>query len=206
MPVSIDQRNQEHFDLLGLKRFDSAEYDTTTAVKKQPAASKSVSFNETVNVHFIIHSNDLNDEEFFNTWYQKRDFQMMRVEFAETVAMITEGTFEGDSNEHSSRGLEYRTRVGAQRRKLNKLHALCAVLKEQDRQMDMGVLDEDELQRVYMEQSAHCKEAARYLAIEDEEEAMTIFEPLIAAAGESPKSKSRKSRSKKSSRRKGSRN
>lgn len=181
MPVNIAARNQEHFDLLGIKRCPTPELDTvvskkqSSSRKKQPvAAKKSVSFNEVVHVHFTLHVDDLNDEEYFGTWYQKRDFQMMRAEFAKTVVRISNGVHVADSEDHCARGLEYRTKVGAQKRKLNKLHGLCAVLKEQDRQIDLGINDQTALREVYMKESHKCKQEALSLGISDENEAIAI--------------------------------
>lgn len=169
MPVSVAVRNQEHFDLLGIRRCPSPEYESTVVEKPKPQR-RGITFNEVVNVHFTLHVDDLNDDEYFNTWYQKHDFQMMRVAFAETVTKISKGAYTGDSDRHCARGLEYRTRAGAQKRKLNKLNALCAVLKEQDRQVDLGIEDDEELRRVYMEKSSQCKEEAWALGVADERE------------------------------------
>uniref|UniRef100_A0A7S1D718 Uncharacterized protein n=1 Tax=Cyclophora tenuis TaxID=216820 RepID=A0A7S1D718_CYCTE len=179
MPVDIAVRNREHFDLLGIKRCPSPEIYTVvskknSSLKKPKAPKKSVHFNEVVHVHFTLHVDDLNDDEYFRTWYQKRDFQMMRAEFAKTVVRIANGVHMGDSEEHCARGLEYRTKVGAQRRKLNKLHGLCAVLKEQDRQIDLGIDDDEALRVAYMRESHQCKQEALALGISDENESIAI--------------------------------
>ena len=185
MPINIAARNKEHFDLLGIQQCPSPEIETTSRKgllqkqqqsqpQKQQRKRRNIKFNEVVHVHFTLHVDDLNDEEYFRTWYQKRDFQMMRSEFAKTVMKITNGAHTVDTDEHCARGLEYRTKAGAQKRKLNKLHGLCAVLKEQDRQIDLGINDDEALRAAYLKESRICKREAHELGLDDENETITM--------------------------------
>mmetsp|Transcript_25514 Transcript_25514/g.59278 ORF Transcript_25514/g.59278 Transcript_25514/m.59278 type:complete len:185 (-) Transcript_25514:158-712(-) len=167
MPIMITARNNKHFDLFGIDQDASPEFEAARCKKK---IRKSVRFNEVVEIRPILHSNDLSDEEFFNTWYQQRDFQMMRVELWKTLSKISAGTYEGDSNTETTRGLEYRTNAGSQRRQLNKANALRAVLDEQAHGVDCEALRD-----AYLRRNRHCAKEARELAICDEEDALDIY-------------------------------
>mmetsp|Transcript_8862 Transcript_8862/g.20505 ORF Transcript_8862/g.20505 Transcript_8862/m.20505 type:complete len:196 (+) Transcript_8862:41-628(+) len=163
--------SHQPYGLLTPESCPSPEFERPTL---KSTFKKSVAFNQVVQVHLELHYNDMTDEEFFGAWYQKRDFQMMKVEDASTIKKLTSGDYEADDDTQSSRGLEFRFGCGAQRRKLNKLRARLAVLGEQKRQEDCGIYDEEAVRFVYMQESAECKEHALDLAEEDAAEASKI--------------------------------
>lgn len=149
----------------------SAEMDTR-AHKQTPrraAPRRGITWNEDVYVQETHHINDFTDEEIFLCWFDKRDYANMKMEFASTVKMITLGRFNGDTEEHCARGLEYRTREGAHKRKLNKLTALCAVLDEQERQRLHGEWSDEKISECYIRAGAKSQIVSHRLALLDEE-------------------------------------
>ncbi|KAI2488961.1 hypothetical protein MHU86_26015 [Fragilaria crotonensis] len=135
-----------------------------------------VNFNNQVMVRTIGHVNDLSEAEIRRTWYQKEEYRQIRSSLSVTVRKITSGKYDGDTDSHCARGLEFRTPYGAQLRRKNKLDALIAVLDEQDRQMDDNDLDDEALARLYTQFSfARLYEAQRRGEL-DELEALAIHE------------------------------
>eukprot|EP00540_Astrosyne_radiata_P004676 CAMPEP_0116843692 /NCGR_PEP_ID=MMETSP0418-20121206/12232_1 /TAXON_ID=1158023 /ORGANISM="Astrosyne radiata, Strain 13vi08-1A" /LENGTH=263 /DNA_ID=CAMNT_0004474479 /DNA_START=44 /DNA_END=836 /DNA_ORIENTATION=+ len=164
--------NKQHC-LLGTEAFSSPEFDST--LRNKPV-EKSVSFSEVVNVFLTPHCNDMNDEEYFKTWYQEREFRNMKLECAQTVEEITMRIYDGDDENQCKRGLETRTKDGARRRTRNKRRARFAVLSEQQRQNSCGIQDDESLRFVYMKASHRSVAAAEQIGLADAMEALTIYE------------------------------
>lgn len=143
---------------------------------------KSVSFKRTVHVHRHICLNDFSDKERQNVWYSIDDLAMVRAECIHTIKMMTSGkTFEEDFL-YSSRGLEYRTPVGAQLRRMHKVDAWDAVEAEQQRQDKREIFDADSIARVYLSCTKPCRTEAHELAIKDEQYAQHEYYSTILAA------------------------
>lgn len=128
-----------------------------------------ITFNVRVAVKETIHRDDYTAEELFYTWYRKNDFSKMKQNFAYTVQLLAANRYQGDTDEMTSRGLEYRFREGATKRKANKLNALYAVLDEQERQWQEGYENDVELSHVYIQNNVHCRTAAHIMGQKDEE-------------------------------------
>mmetsp|Transcript_6990 Transcript_6990/g.15983 ORF Transcript_6990/g.15983 Transcript_6990/m.15983 type:complete len:198 (+) Transcript_6990:174-767(+) len=172
MPIAIAARNQNQFDLLEIQRCPSPELETS--VPKKPER-KTVTFYERVAVHVVTHYSDIEEEEDISQiWYKKSDFRNMRRDFAGTVHKISEGCYHGDSENECARGLEYRTKHGAQWRSINKRRARHAVLDEQSRQKSLGINDPDALKAVYMVQCNQSKSAAQKLGDSDSQVAKIL--------------------------------
>jgi hypothetical protein len=133
-----------------------------------------VRFNGRVAVKETIHRNDYTDEELFYTWFRKSDFTKMKLNFQFTVQLLSANRYPGDSDEMTSRGLEYRHRAGATKRKTNKLNALYAVLDEQERQWQEGYENDDELSHVYITNNLHCRNAAQFMGQKDQDACQQI--------------------------------
>eukprot|EP00540_Astrosyne_radiata_P011710 CAMPEP_0116849044 /NCGR_PEP_ID=MMETSP0418-20121206/15350_1 /TAXON_ID=1158023 /ORGANISM="Astrosyne radiata, Strain 13vi08-1A" /LENGTH=215 /DNA_ID=CAMNT_0004480715 /DNA_START=113 /DNA_END=760 /DNA_ORIENTATION=- len=152
-----------------------------------------VSFSDTVHVYFIIHVNDIHDDDYFNIWYQSHDFKRMREECKHAVGRL-ESQHNPRIETHYSRegictrGLECRTRQGSQQRSRNKLRALRAVMKEQDRQESKRMNDVEALRNVYAKATLHCRESARFMGECDEAIATELLREWYAliVTGERP--------------------
>ena len=113
-------------------------------------------------VRTIKHVNDISDSEIRKIWYQKEEYRHIKSNLSATVRNITSGKYNGDTDSHCARGLEFRTPYGSQLRRKNKLNALVAVLDEQDRQIDMDCVCDEALSRAYIDFSnARLLEAQR---------------------------------------------
>lgn len=135
---------------------------------------RSVSFLRTVEIQETLHVNDLTREEIASTWYTKDDYLQMRTSMNKTIQMISNGKYNGDTNEHCDRGLECCTREGSDQRKKNKLTALVAVLEEQERQREEDDEDDRDIAKAYILVSHRSAIAASRMGNYDEKAANEI--------------------------------
>lgn len=129
-----------------------------------------VSFNQNVLVRETLHKNDYTIEEKEDAFFQKAEMTQIKAEMVATVRMIARGDLVEDTFEHCSRGLEFRSREGANKRKSNKIRALEAVLDEQDEQFDAGIINEKAISLIYQTVSLRCRKEAHDRGICDEME------------------------------------
>lgn len=127
-----------------------------------------VRFAKSKEVHPIVHIKDMPKEDVRNTWYDRNDFEAMKQSFIPIIRSMMKGETVEESNEQTVRGLEFRTRKGAIHRQHNKLEAITAVLDEQDRQYNEGVLNDELLSETYRACASHCQDAAYMLGLQDE--------------------------------------
>mmetsp|Transcript_30762 Transcript_30762/g.70882 ORF Transcript_30762/g.70882 Transcript_30762/m.70882 type:complete len:215 (+) Transcript_30762:58-702(+) len=197
MPANIAiQPKKEQINLLRVQSSSSQNNSTDHAVEddqvtyqkpccgkhsppqnKNKQKSKNVSFVEIVQVHLVLHVNDMDDEEYFGTWYEESELKNIRSAMRNTILkMIRSRHSEADKMEsnETTRGLEYRTKSGEKRRRLNKYMALCSVMREQARQLQEDIHDEEAIRSTYLKDSRHCAAAAHKLGKLDEKEARRI--------------------------------
>lgn len=157
--------------------------------KDRVPLNKSVRFVEERNKIFpITHLDDMEESEVASIWYDSNEYAEIKSSYQLTIFMMEAGEkLNGD--EHTSRGLEYRTQEGAWARYENKRDAYNAVLDEQDRQWERDQDDHEAISRIYLEHSAKCAEAAAARALQDQKEAREILGSII------PKKKTKKSSS-----------
>lgn len=74
-----------------------------------------------------------------------------------------------DSVEHCTRGLEYRTPEGSQKRQANKWNAIEAVLDEQQRQREEDMSNDENISSVYKSVSFQCQQEALERGLADAE-------------------------------------
>jgi len=120
-------------------------------------------------IHPIPHINDLSDLEVKETWYERADYERIKLSLIPIVRKMMKGERIEETNRVTIRGLEYRTREGAIRRQHNKAEAITAVMDEQDRQLDAlgGRVDDEQLRNIYVQVNAHCQREAHELALGD---------------------------------------
>jgi hypothetical protein len=115
---------------------------------------------------------DLTEEEIKATWYERGDYEKIKMAMIPLIRKMMKKEKIEESNKETTRGLEYRTRQGAIRRQHNKVEAITAVMDEQDRQMEeIGHLDDELLSSVYCQMNEHCRLEAHQLALGDVEPA-----------------------------------
>lgn len=133
----------------------------------KPPLAKGIRFAEKNEIFHIQHLDDMTDEEVFNIWYTSKEYSEIKQAYQVTIFMMESGeTITGD--EHTSRGLEYRTQEGAWARYENKRDAYNAVLDEQDRQWKVDKDDYEKIRQIYLKHSTKCANAAIVRALQDE--------------------------------------
>ena len=137
--------------------------------------SRTVCFFPGVSVRECLHINNYTDEEVHNTWYKKHDFTRIKASFIYIVQKLSDGSWEGDTEHETARGLEYRTREGATKRKVNKLNGLMVVLDEQESQWLQGIHNDEAIAAAYIAVSFKSLEAAHLLAIRDKTEVIEMW-------------------------------
>lgn len=157
----------------------------TTLLRKSPTSrvrrplTKSVCFNTTRNeVHPIPHLNDLTDDDIANIWYEAAEYSDIKSSYQCTIFKMENGEFIEDE-EHTSRGLEYRTQQGAWARYENKRDAYNAVLDEQDRQWKVDKDDHDKIGAIYLQHSSKCAKAAAERGLADYKHARAICQDIL---------------------------
>lgn len=129
-------------------------------------------------VYPITHLDDIPEEEVNATWYDGNEYAEIKQSYQLTIFMMEAGE-QLNVEEHTSRGLEYRTQEGAWARYENKRDAYNAVLDEQDRQWQADQDDEEKISIIYLEHSTKCAVAAVERAKADEAEALAILQSIM---------------------------
>ena len=130
---------------------------------------KTVAFAPVIKYKTVRHISEYSQEEIDGLFYGDEDLDDIRAECGETVRRMVEKE-RIPEDKYCIRGLEYKTPGGADFRRKNKRRALRAVLEEQRKQIEMGVINDESLSEAYMRSSDKCKRIARFLAARDEEE------------------------------------
>ena len=156
------------------QRIPSAEMEISRSKPKIVIANKSVQFYEVVAIRSTTHFNDMTDEEISSAWYSRKEMIAIKKAMSTEVKFMTLGKLVLMSEDHTARGLEFRTPEGSERRKANKLDSIHAVLDEQDLQHMHGTNDPEGLRRVYMGYSRRCLSESQALGKADEIEVSLI--------------------------------
>jgi hypothetical protein len=147
---------------------ESDDFELSPVLSKSPVQKRlyfSLSSNE---IHPIPHIDDLSDEEVKATWYERSDYDNIKMAMIPIIRKMMKGVTIEETDSQTTRGLEYRTRQGALRRQHNKIEAISAVLDEQDHQIEsVGRLNDEILSNVYRQINTHCQEEAHQLALGD---------------------------------------
>ena len=172
----MQYRKQQSIKLkmIGLTK-KSPTFSKKSALKRGRRQRQTVSFArngdgmETVTVRTIPDLSDYTDEEKYNAWYTDADFKMMKFGIVQLLRQVVAGTYlhEIGSLESEARGLETKTPEGSKQRKGNRIAAMFAVLDEQDRQREHGMVDPEYIAQLYKQSSAHCQAKAIETAAND---------------------------------------
>jgi hypothetical protein len=146
---------------------------------KTKGRKKKLSWNDERNAtKHITHLDDIPEDEVNATWYDATEYSEIKAGYQLTIFMMEAGeTLK--TEEHTSRGLEYRTQEGAWARYENKRDAYNAVLDEQDRQWQEDCDDHVAISKIYLQHSTKCAVAAVERAKQDEAEAAEILKSIM---------------------------
>jgi hypothetical protein len=131
---------------------------------------RSVLFNPVVKNRRITHLNDISEEEKEATWISPDSYAAIKKRCMVTVKKMMRNQLTQEdlqSELHSTRGLEGKTRQGAQRRRENKLDAISAVMEEQNLQWGEEVDDQEAITEVYCVYSYPCSQSAHQVGLDD---------------------------------------
>ncbi|KAG7369821.1 hypothetical protein IV203_027567 [Nitzschia inconspicua] len=163
-------------DLLRISRHKQKEQLAAAAPVEPKPQSKKVSFARTAKVKKVRSRQHYTDEERDNTWYSAEEYIAIKKRAVQTLRMMMADPSFRDDLEHTSRGLECRTKDAARTRKEFKAHSRELVLEEQENQREAGVHSPGRLRNSYFEMSMTAMRQARVFAQRDEEE--RVNEPL----------------------------
>jgi hypothetical protein len=116
----------------------------------------------------IPHVDDMDESEVHETWYTKQDYDTIKNKMISLIKKMMKGDKIEESNKHTARGLEFRTRQGAMRRQNNKRAGITAVMSHQMQQTYAGIKDDKPISQAYIRATSHCLDEARELGVQDE--------------------------------------
>ena len=154
------------------QRIPSAEMQVSLSKPNIVISKKSVQFYKIVDIRTTTHSQDMTDKEIANTWYSRGELVSIKTSVSTAVNFMSLGKPTGD--DHTTRGLESKTREGTRRRKANKQISIHAVLGEQNLQQYRGISDPEGLRKVYMAHSRRCLSESQALGKADQSEVNLI--------------------------------
>ena len=143
-------------------------FSTLTSSMKRPLPSskkdtrKKVSFFDSVKVQLIEPVDDYSAEERSSCWYDRDELNAMKHDRRETVKVMEEYNFTVDDSLHYFRGLEFKTRRGAQQKQWNIVESSMEVFDEQMHQINtMGsIVDQEAIAQAYRSVTTHSMVAA----------------------------------------------
>lgn len=171
------------------QRIPSAEMQVSHSKPKIVISKKSVQFYKIIDIRSTTHINDMTDEEIARAWYSHGEMKSIKRTMTSEVNFMTLGE-PIMGTDHTTRGLEFRTREGRERRKTNRFVSMNAVLDEQDIQFMRCYNDPDDLRKVYLGHSRRCLSESQALGKADQIEVSLIrqdtgplYEPFWAMGG-----------------------
>ena len=133
--------------------------------KRRLRVKISLAFNESFP---IANRASMGIEDVRATWYDKSEYNAMKSDIIPILRRVMKNEVVEESDKETTRGLEYRTRKGANLRQENKINGITAVLEEQQRQRVAGIKKPELISQAYLDAAAaQCQEAAHNLAIAD---------------------------------------
>jgi putative component of toxin-antitoxin plasmid stabilization module len=166
--------------------FESAEIHIEQAQSKTVGQKyrKKVQFYHSVYVQETLHLNNYSEDERHATWNTRKEATRMRAEMNDTLDLLKSGEYNGDSEQHCSRGLEYRIGKGRAMRHYNKMNGLLAVLEEQENQKYEQRRDHQAIAIAYALATKHCVIEASKLGQEDAVDTSGYISPEVCNVNE----------------------
>jgi len=132
-----------------------------------------------------IHVKDIPDAEKDLLWITAVEFMEAKKQYTEIVRMMMRSrqTLQ-ETEDICCRGLEFRTKEGARRRKRVKKKAAEAVLVEQEIQRDEGIFDDTWLSEVYRDISGPSALEALNRGLKDQKSMLDLLDPQVRSERE----------------------
>lgn len=122
-----------------------------------------------LDIHMVPSVKNMSQAEINEIWYDKFDYDDIKRQIVIFLRKVQQGKAV-DITQETGRGLEFRTKSGAEARQRYKREAIRAVLEEQDRQVEDDEDDDEQIAIVSMAATAATRQQARELGTYDEEE------------------------------------
>jgi hypothetical protein len=165
-----------------LKRCPSPEMETWCALEMKKAKKvrprKKVTFFSIVAIKAHDHFLDMTPEEITGAWYQREQYTQMKQNCIPALRLMLKGQWTGDTDDMCARGLEsHHSSQRSNSRKQNKLKAVYAVLKAQEKESaPQPVHISEKIRNVYLKVSESSRKAASERGQEDGAEARSIHD------------------------------
>jgi hypothetical protein len=164
-----EKKRRGSLDLLKKKASKNREQQQQRDQQEQQTKKK-VTFARTAKVKKVRSRQHYSEEEHSAMWYSIDEYTAIKKRCVQTLRlMMSTPNFQDDIN-HTSRGLESRTKDAAKKRKEFKMYSRELVLEEQENQREAGVNSPGRLREAYLEASTTASQTAQYFAKRDEEE------------------------------------
>ena len=137
---------------------------------------KKVTFARTAKVKKVRSRQHYSEEETLGMWYTVDEYTMIKRRCVQTLRLMMSTPNFQDTLDHTSRGLESRTKDAARKRKEFKAYSRELVLEEQENQREAGAISPGRLRKVYLEASETATRQALAFAHRDTQE--RVAEPL----------------------------
>jgi len=141
-----------------------------------PRHTKHVSFHTLVGVQEVLSYKNYTEEELKATWFDVDDMRRMKIT-ARTEARLLENKCLMPSKAFTQRGLECRTKNGANLKKTTRSNSFAAVFLEIEYQREEKIYDEQAIVDAYFTYSLPAALAAQRLAKRDAIEAKRCWSP-----------------------------
>eukprot|EP00536_Pseudo-nitzschia_multiseries_P001535 jgi/Psemu1/300813/fgenesh1_kg.19_\ len=138
-------------------------------------SKKSVSFLPNALMYRTKHINNYTQEEIQRTWYDAKELTDIALNCMEIVTAAKSEAPVIPSSQ-CLRGLEYRFPEGQKKRMANKFRAIDTVLDEQSVQWECEQNDVEKIRTRYSMHSIPCHAESARMGLEDEKEAMIIYQ------------------------------
>ena len=136
-----------------------------------------VSFDDCVEVNFVLHHKDFTIAEKSASWYNGDEIRSIKNGVRAAVQILTNTPNAPETLDYTPRGIEDRTREAAKAKRQHKIDARAAVFFEQSCQQDEdGFVDDEMLADCYYDYSEPSSIKAHMIALRDEKDAKAIYQ------------------------------
>lgn len=150
-----------------LRTSAAADFGDKSTKTETTEEMTNVSFQNKVKVRFIESHREYTEEEVRRTWYQDEDYNRITRDCCKQIQKSEVGKVL-KADKYCSRGLESHTRLGSLCKKQNRRNGFEAVLREQNEQFQLGVVDDEAIACVYHNVTSSCQLWASAIGLRDQ--------------------------------------
>lgn len=139
--------------------------------KKNPLVRR-VTWNEMARCRLISSHRYYSVEEYERSWYSPEEHRDMHIECGQVIVSLEKGDHPPPHDQvsnHCARGLEGHTRSGTRAKREIRDVAYNTAFREQGRQWDMGISNEETIAKLYRRASQSSVLQARMVGLQDQE-------------------------------------